>query len=150
MRRQILAIAILSVTAWSAAFAKELAVTGAQAEESGSTATLEIVDQKKTIKLTCETFEVQSWPPSEDDHGDSTSVNCGGTSIDANSPLLWEYANKKQRLEKAALVVKYGKGQPYMVEVSNVVIAHLDVLGDSLQITLSAPSSRLVVLPRRQ
>jgi hypothetical protein len=53
-------------------------------------------------------------------------------------------------VEKAVLVVKYGKGQPYMIEVPNVVIAHLEVLGDSLQISLSAASSRLVVLPRRQ
>lgn len=150
MRRHILAIAILSVAMSPAAFAKDLPPTGTQADESGQSGTLEIIDQKKTIKLTCETFEVQSWPPSEDDHGDATSVSCGGTSIDANSPLLWDYANKKQRLEKAVLVIKYGKGQPYMVEVSNAVIAHLDVLGDSLEISLSAASSRLVVLPRRQ
>lgn len=150
MRRPILAIAILSVIASPIAFAKDLPPVGTQADESGSGATLEIVDQKKTIKLTCETFDVQSWPPSEQDHGDSTSVNCGGTSIDANSPLLWDYANKKQRLEKAVLFVKHTKGQPYIIEAPNVTIAHLEILGDSLQIELSGASSRLmVVLPRR-
>jgi hypothetical protein len=150
MRRQILVIAILSVVMSPAASAKDLPPLATPADDSSHSATLEIIDQKETIKLTCETFEVQTWPPSEDDHGDATSVNCGGTSIDANSPLLWHYANKKQRLEKAALVVKYGKVQSYMVEMSNVVIAHLDLLGGALEINLSAASSRLVVLPRRQ
>jgi hypothetical protein len=83
MRRQILAIAILSVTTSPAAFAKDLPLMGTQADESGNSATLEIVDQKNTIKVTCETFQIQAWTPSEDDKGDSTSLDCGGVSIDA-------------------------------------------------------------------
>jgi hypothetical protein len=46
MRRRILAIAILSVTTSPAAFAKDLPLMGTQADESGNSATLEIVDQK--------------------------------------------------------------------------------------------------------
>ena len=134
MRRQILAIAILSVTTSPAAFAKDLPLMGTQADESGNSATLEIVDQKNTIKVTCETFQIQAWTPSEDDKGDSTSLDCGGVSIDANSPLLWDYANKKQQLEKALLSFKTVKGQSYTIEMPNVLITHLSVLSDSIGI----------------
>jgi hypothetical protein len=150
MRRRILAIAILSVTTSPAAFAKDLPLMGTQADESGNSATLEIVDQKNTIKVTCETFQIQAWTPSEDDKGDSTSLDCGGVSIDANSPLLWDYANKKQQLEKALLSFKTVKGQSYTIEMPNVLITHLSVLSDSIGINVSAATSRLIVPPRRQ
>jgi hypothetical protein len=149
MHRQILMVAVLSGTAALAALARDLPGMGAQTEESGSSATLEIFDQNKTIKLTCETFQVQAWAPTEDDKGDSTSVDCGGAAMDANSPVLWDYANKKQRLEKAVLSYKTEKGQPYAIEVPNPAIAHLSVLGDTLEINLSGASSRLIVPPRR-
>ena len=150
MHRQILMVAVLSVTATLAALAKDLPSMGAETEESGSRATLEIFDQNKTIKLTCETFQVQAWAPTEDDKADSTSLDCGGAAMDANSPLLWDYANKKQRLEKAVLSYKTEKGQPYMIEVPNASIVHLSVLDDTLEISLSAASSRLIVLGERQ
>jgi hypothetical protein len=149
MHRQILMVAVLSGTAALAALARDLPRMGAETEESASSATLEIFDQNKTIKLTCETFQVQAWAPTEDDKGDSTSVDCGGAAMDANSPLLWDYTNKKQRLEKAVLSYKTEKGQPYTIEVPNAVIAHLSVLSDTLEINLSAASSRLIVPPRR-
>ncbi len=121
---------------------------GVQAGESGSSATLQVYDQKTTIKLTCGTFQVQSWAPSEDDKGDSTTIDCDAV-IDVNSPLLWEYANKKQRLEEAVLSYKTENGQPYTIEAPNAVVAHVSVLGDGFQISLSAAGSRLIV-PRRQ
>jgi hypothetical protein len=149
MRKQILVVAVLSVTATLAALAKDLPRMEAETEESGSRATLEIFDQNKTIKLACETFEVQAWAPTEDDKADLASVDCGGGAMDENSPLLWDYTNKKQRLEKAVLSYKTEKGQPYTIEVPNPAIVHLSVLGDTLEISLSAASSRLMVPPRR-
>jgi hypothetical protein len=149
MHKLVLMVAVLSVTATLAAFAKDLPSMEAEAEESGSRATLEIFDQNKTIKLTCETFQVQAWAPTEDDKGDSTSVDCGGAEMDANSPLLWDYTYKKQRLEKTVLSYKTEKGQPYTIEVPNAAIVHLSTLGDTLEISLSAASSRLIVPLRR-
>jgi len=148
MHRQMLMVAVLSGTAALAALARDLPGMGAQTEEAASSATLEIFDQNKTIKLTCGTFQVQAWAPTEDDKGDSTSVDCGGAAMDANSPLLWDYANKKQRLEKAVLSYKTEKGQPYTIEVPNAAIVHLSVFDDTLEINLSAASSRLIVPSR--
>ncbi len=148
MNRQIVIAAILSVIATPAAFAKDLPSMRTQAEESGNSATLEIIDQKNTIKVICETFQIQAWTPSEDDKRDSTSLDCGGVSIDANSPLLWDYTNKKQQLEKAVLSFKTAKGQSYTIEMPNVVIAHLSVLSGTIDINVSAAGSRLIVPPR--
>ena len=149
MYRQILMIAVLSITAEAAALAKDVPRMGAQAEEPSWSVTLEIFDHNKTIKLACETFQVQAWAPTEDDKGDRISLDCGGAAMDANSTLLWEYTNKKQRLEKAVLSYKTEKGQPYTIEVPNAAITHLSVLSDTLEINLSAASSRLMVPPRR-
>lgn len=148
MYRGILLIAILSVAAVPSAFGKDLPRMAAPADEPASRATLEVVDQKNTIKITCETFEIQGWAPTEDDKRESISVTCDAA-IDANSPLLWDYAAKKQQLEKAILSYTTDKGQPYAIEVANAVIAHLSILGDRLQFELSAASSRLTLRPRR-
>jgi hypothetical protein len=146
MYKQIL-IAVLAVLAARAAFAKDLPPMGAETEESGSRATLDIIDQKKIIKLTCEGFEVQVSPT--EDRADSASVVCDAA-INANSPLLWEYTNKKQRLEKAVVSYKTGKGQPYTIEVPNALIEHLSVTDATFEINISAASSRVIVPPGRQ
>ena len=64
--------------------------------------------------------------------------------------LLWDYANKKQQLEKAVLSFETVKGQSYTIKMPNVLITHLSVLSDSIDINVSAATSRLIVPPRRQ
>ena len=147
MRLQILIVAVLSVAVAPAAFAKDLPRMGEQAEEPELGATLEIFDQKKSIKLTCQTYQVEVWAPTADDKGDSTNVDSDAL-IDANSPLLWDYATSKQRLTKAVLSYQSRKGQPYTIEVPNAAVTHVSVRDVALQINLTAASSRLIVQPR--
>ena len=149
MQKPILAITTLLITVSPIALAKDLPRAGiaTSEEESATSATLEIVEQSKSIKLACQTFQFDARPPTAGDNGESTLVSCF-TSVDANTPLLWEYVNNKQRLEKAVLSVTPGKGPSYMLEVPNVMIVSIGFTDDyssKVSINLAAASGRLTV-----
>lgn len=153
MQKPILAIAALSITTCLLGFAQDLPRARAGIvsveEDRVTSATLEIVEQTKRIKVACETFQFDARPPNNGDNGESTLVNCL-TAVDANTPLLWDYVNNKQRLEKAVVSVNPGKGPSYMLEVPNAMIIFIgftDNYSSRVSINLAAAGSRLTVRP---
>jgi hypothetical protein len=158
MQKSVLAIATLLITACPFAVAKDLPRAGIaplsplNEEQRVTSATLEIVDQNKSIKLACETFQFDIRAPTTSGDTLESTVSCF-TTVDANTPLLWEYVNKKQRLEKAVLSVNPGKGPSYVLEVPNVMIVNIgftDNWASKVSINLAAASSRLTVQPAPQ
>jgi hypothetical protein len=154
MNRQIVVIALLSTAALTVvALARDLPQPATEADAPTTAGTVELFDQGKTIKVTCETIQFQSRSPRDgDDVNESNSASCQ-TGVDANVPLLLEYVNKKQRLERAVLSIQPRKGSAYAVELANVAIPDIDLSNSpydaaKVAFTLLAPTSRITLAPR--
>ena len=145
MRKTIVAATLL-LTVCPPAVAKEPSM-GEQ--EAVTTSTLELVDQKRTIKLACEIFQLEIRAP-DDANGQSTFLDCRAP-LDANTPLLWDYVKSKHQLDKATVSVKPWKGPLYAMEFANVTIDFASITDNTMvSINLSAASSRLTVRPTSQ
>jgi hypothetical protein len=126
--RKTIVVATLLLTVCPPAVAKDLPTMGE--EEAVTTSTLELVDQKKTIKVACEMFQLEIRPP-DDTSGQSTFLDCRAP-LDTNTPLLWDYAKSKHQLDKATVSVKPWEGPLYTIELPNVTIDFASITDNSM------------------
>jgi hypothetical protein len=154
MNRQIVVIALLSTAALTVvALARDLPQPATEADAPTTVGTVELSDQGKTIRVTCEGIQFQSRSPRNgDDVNESNSADCQGR-FDASAPFLLEYVNKKQRMERAVLSIQPATGSAYAVELRNVAVPDIDLSNSpydspKMAFTLVAPTSRITLRQR--